>query len=180
MQRIEPAAEPFPALLQEYFEKTGAPQLVLFTTIGRSERAWKKFSRGSLLANSPLSLRERELIIDRTTARTGCEYEWGVHVWLFAEKAGLSRDEIAGTLTYPLAPEKWSQREAALLTAVDALHDRSTLSDAEFRGLKQHYSDEQIIEIIQISAFYHQVAFLANGLALPLEAKAANFADYTP
>ena len=37
-----------------------------------------------------LSLRHRELLILRTTARCGAEYEWGVHVQVFAAKAGLS------------------------------------------------------------------------------------------
>ena len=39
----------------------------------------------------PLSLREREIVIDRTCALTGCEYEWGVHVAIFAEAAASDR-----------------------------------------------------------------------------------------
>ena len=179
MPRIAPQQAPFPRALQAWLDSGGAPPLVLFTTVGRSERAWTKFSGGALLDRaSPLSLRQRELVIDRTSARTGCEYEWGVHVQIFAERAGLSPEEIAGTLIHPLPPGRWPEAEYALLTAVDALCDRSTLSDSEFEDLKRHYSDDQILEVIQLTAFYHQVAFLANGLALPLEPNAARFNDY--
>jgi alkylhydroperoxidase family enzyme len=182
MSRITPQQAPFPPALQTYLDgnaKRGLDPLVLFTTLGRSERAWTKFSGGSMLDSaSPLSVRERELVIDRTCARTGCEYEWGVHIWIFAKEAGLSPDEVAATLENPLQKARWSDREADLLAAVDALHDRCTLSDDEFDGLKRHYSDDQILEIIQLTAFYHQVAFIANGLALPLEAQAPRFADY--
>jgi len=182
MPRIAPQQPPFPAELQAYLDRSaraGFDPLVLFTTVGRSARAWTKFSAGSLLdRGSPLSLRERELVIDRTSARTGCEYEWGVHIWIFAEQAGLSREDVAATLIHPLNRTRWSKSEAALLAAVDALHDRCTLSDEEFADLARHYSEAQIFEIIQLAAFYHQVAFLANGLALPLEPKAARFSDF--
>ena len=182
MSRIAPASPPFPRNLETYLKRAasrGVQPLVLFTTLGRSERAWTRFSNGSLLdSGSPLSLRERELVIDRTSARTGCEYEWGVHIHLFAERAGLSREEVAGTLSQSLDLGLWSEKEAVLLSTVDALHDRSTLSDSEYRDLARHFNEDQILEILQLTAFYHQVAFLANGLALPLEPWATRFADY--
>ncbi len=139
MGRIAPASPPFPKNLETYLKRAasrGVQPLVLFTTLGRSERAWTRFSNGSLLdSGSPLSLLERELVIDRTSARTGCEYEWGVHIHLFAERAGLSREEVAGTLSQSLDLGLWSEKEAVLLSTVDALHDRSTLSDPEYRDL---------------------------------------------
>jgi alkylhydroperoxidase family enzyme len=184
MSRIAPGQPPFPPTLEAYLKRAarqGVPPLVLFTTLGRSERTWTRFSGGSLLdRSSPLTLRDRELVINRTSARTGCEYEWGVHVWLFAERAGLTRDEVAATLSEPLDASAWCEKEAALLNAVDALHDRSTLSDREFEDLSRHYREDQVLEILQLAAFYHQVAYFANGLALPLEPSAARFADYRP
>src|SRR4051812_29406070 len=57
---------------------------------GRHARAWEKFRGGSLLDRGPLSLREREIVIDRTCALNGCEYEWGVHVATFSDAAHLT------------------------------------------------------------------------------------------
>ena len=69
----------------------------------------------------------------------------------------------------------WSAAEQALIATVDALHDRATLSDAEFTALSAHYDEAKIFEIILLCGFYRTVSYLANGLALPLEEKAARF-----
>jgi alkylhydroperoxidase family enzyme len=73
----------------------------------------------------------------------------------------------------------WSAAEQALIAAVDALHQRATLSDPEFKALSAHYDDEKIFEIILLCGFYRTVSYLANGLALPLEEKAARFPENT-
>ena len=138
-------------------------------------RAWEKFRAGSLLDRGPLSLREREIVIDRTCARTGCEYEWGVHVATFADAAHLTAQQVRATVLGAATEACWSPAEQALIAAVDALHDRATLSDAEFTALSAHYDEAKIFEIILLCGFYRTVSYLANGLALPLEEKAARF-----
>lgn len=68
--RIEPAKEPFGEAVQDWLGKTMAPgraPLVLFTTLARDERLFKKFFSGGLLDRGHLQLRQRELMIDRTT-----------------------------------------------------------------------------------------------------------------
>ena len=127
------------------------------------------------LDRGPLSLREREIVIDRTCARTGCEYEWGVHVATFAEAAHLTEATGPRHRARRADAACWSAAEQALIAAVDALHDRATLSDAEFAALSAHYDEAQIFEIILLCGFYRTVSYLANGLALPLEEKAARF-----
>ena len=112
----------------------GAPPLVLFRVMAGNARAWEKFRAGSLLDRGPLSLREREIVIDRTCARTGCEYEWGVHVTTFAEAAHLTERDRSAPPCWRRHRRCWSNEEQALIAAVDALHERATLSDAEFAG----------------------------------------------
>src|SRR5262249_29091291 len=128
----------------------------------------------SLLDRGPLSLREREIVIDRTCALNGCEYEWGVHVAIFAEAAQLTREEVRATV-HGDAGSSWSPAEQALIAAVDALHRRSTLSDEEFAALSAHYDEAQILEIMMLCGFYRTVSYIANGLRLPLEANAVRF-----
>jgi len=181
MARISPLQSPFPDSVATDFAKImgkGREPLLLFTTLAASERAWAKFRGGALLDGRLLSLREREIVIDRTCARTGCEYEWGVHVAIFAEKAGLGRREIASLLAVPCALSEWSPREAALIAAVDALHERATLSDADFAGLETYFDRDQILEIIMLAGFYRTVSYLAGGLALELEPGAPRFSDF--
>jgi alkylhydroperoxidase family enzyme len=175
--RIAPLEPPYPPDIAAQFDRImrGAPPLMLFRVIAGNGRAWEKFRVGSLLDRGPLSLREREIVIDRTCARTRCEYEWGVHVTTFADAAQLTGEQVRATVTGAADAECWSPAEQALIAAADALHERATLSDVEFAALSAHYDDAQIFEIVLLCGFYRTVSYLANGLALPMEEKAARF-----
>jgi alkylhydroperoxidase family enzyme len=177
MSRIAPLEPPYAPEIQQQFDRImrGAPPLMLFRVIAGNARAWEKFRAGSLLDRGPLSLREREIVIDRTCARTGCEYEWGVHVSAFAEAAHLTDAQVRATVLEGADAPCWSAAEQALIAAVDALHLQACLSDDEFKALSAHYDDAKILEIILLCGFYRTVSYLANGLDLPLEAKAARF-----
>ncbi|HZC96285.1 MAG TPA: carboxymuconolactone decarboxylase family protein [Bradyrhizobium sp.] len=177
MPRMAPLEPPYDQEIQQQFDRVmrGAPPLMLFRVMAGNARAWEKFRAGSLLDRGPLSLREREIVIDRTCALNACEYEWGVHVAAFAEAAHLSDEQVRATVLGDADAACWSPAEQALIASVDALHARATLSDAEFAALSAHYDDAKILEIILLCGFYRTVSYLANGLALPLEENAARF-----
>jgi len=177
MSRIAPLQPPYAPEIQEQFDRImrGAPPLTLFRVVAANARAWEKFRASSLLDRGPLSLREREIVIDRICARTGCEYEWGVHVAAFAAAAHLTEEQVRATVLGAADAPCWSVAEQALVATVDALHARATLDDAEFKALAAHYDEAKIFEIILLCGFYRTVSYLANGLALPLEANAARF-----
>jgi len=177
MSRIAPLESPYAPDIKEQFDRImrGAPPLMLFRVMAGNPRAWEKFRAGSLLDRGPLSLREREIAIDRTCALTGCEYEWGVHVATFADAAHLSDEQVRATVLGAADAPCWSTAEQAMIAAVDALHARATLSETEFKALSAHYDDAKIFEVILLCGFYRTVSYLANGLALPLEEKAARF-----
>lgn len=172
MSRIAPLDQPWPAWFGEAMARImppGVEPLGLFRTLATSRRAWEKFSAGSLLDKGPLPLREREIVIDRTTALCGCSYEWGIHVALFAERAGLSPAQLADTAAATPDPSLWSEAELALLESVEALIRRKRLEDGEYDRLRTHYADEQILEVIQLVAFYHGVSLICGALALAPE-----------
>ena len=177
MSRVAPLEPPYAPEIREQFDRImrGAPPLVLFRVMAGHPRAWEKFRGGSLLDRGPLSLREREIVIDRTCALNACEYEWGVHVATFAEAADLTEEQVRATVLGDADAPCWSAAEQAIIAAVDALHARATLSDAEFKALSAHYDEAKILEIILLCGFYRTVSYLANALALPLEPEAARF-----
>jgi alkylhydroperoxidase family enzyme len=179
MSRIAPLQPPYAPEIQTQFDAImrGAPPLMLFRVLGTSPRTWAKFRAGGLLDTGALSLREREIVIDRTCALTGCEYEWGVHVTIFGKAAGLSDEQIRASIQDGADAACWSPSEQALIAAVDALHYRATLSDVEFAALKAHHDDAKMLEMILLCGFYRTVSYFANGLALPLEATAARFPE---
>jgi alkylhydroperoxidase family enzyme len=179
MPRIAPLEPPYAPEIQSQFDSImrGARPLMLFRVIASNARAWEKFRAGSLLDRGPLTLREREIVIDRTCALNACEYEWGVHVTAFAQAAHLTEAEVRATVHEGADAPCWSAPEQALISAVDALHARATLTDAEFATLSSHYDDAKVFEIILLCGFYRTVSYLANGLGLPLEEKAARFPE---
>jgi alkylhydroperoxidase family enzyme len=179
MSRIAPLEPPYDPEIQAHFDRImrGAPPLMLFRVIAGNARAWEKFRAAGLLDRGPLSLREREIVIDRTCALTGCEYEWGVHVATFAAAAHLTDDQVRATVLGGADASCWSEREQVLIATDDALHARATLSNAEFKAMSAHYNDAKIFEIILLCGFYRTVSYFANGLALPLEERAARFPE---
>src|SRR5258706_15971907 len=76
----------------------GMPPPRLFRTLAHNPRVLEKIRASNLLDRGSLERRHRELVILRTTARCGCEYEWGVHVAFFAAKVGLGAAEVAATV----------------------------------------------------------------------------------
>src|SRR5215471_3157678 len=95
--RITPAIPPFSREVQSALDRimpAGVAPLVLFTTLARDERLFRKIFAGGLLDRGHLSLREREIVIDRTTALCRAEYEWGVHASFFAQRVGLDERHL--------------------------------------------------------------------------------------
>ena len=178
MPRIAPAEAPYsPAIAAELkrIMPAGMEPLILFRTLARNPRIFGKMFAGGLLDRGALSLRQREIVIDRTTARLGCEYEWGVHVALFADRVALDADQIAALVHGPTDAPCWTQQEQALLAVVDDLVDHRTIAAATWTDLATHFDEPQILETIMLVGYYHTISFLCRGLELPLETYAARF-----
>jgi alkylhydroperoxidase family enzyme len=183
MPRIAPAEAPYPPQIAASLERimpVGVKPLVLFRTMARNPRVFERMFAGGLLDRGTLSLRQRELVIDRTTARLGAEYEWGVHIAFFAEKVGLDAEQIAAIVRGPADAPCWSAEEQALLAAVDDLVEQRTIGDAAWATLSAHFEETQILELIALAGYYHTISFLCRALDLPLEAYGARFPSASP
>jgi alkylhydroperoxidase family enzyme len=183
MPRIAPAEPPYePAIADELARimPPGVPPLVLFRTMARSPRVFARMFAGGLLDKGPLGLRQREILIDRTTARLGCEYEWGVHIAIFAERVGFTAEHVAATVTGPCDAACWTPEEQALIALVDDLVDRRAVAAATWSRLAAHFDEAQILEAIALVGYYHTISFLCVGLELPLEGYAARFPATAP
>src|SRR6266478_1614973 len=131
--RVEAVRPPYPPELQAVFDRImppGVPPLLLFTTLARVPRIYERFLAGGLLDRGPVSLRYREIVIDRTCARCGCSYEWGVHIAFFAERVGLTAEQIYATVHGDASDPAWSAEEQLLIRLVDELHDSAHVSPA--------------------------------------------------
>lgn len=172
MTRIAPLARPYPEALAPALNALtpeGGDAPMLFRIIGTSQRAWEKFAGGSLLDKGPLPMRERELVIFRTAARIGADYEWGMHANLFAERCAIDHDQLEALAKKDAKSGGWSESDAALIATVDILIDRRHLDDAEFARISEHFSSDQIFEIVQLVAFYQGVALIIGTFDIPQE-----------
>jgi len=177
--RITPAAPPFSASVQaqlQHLSAPGKPALALFTLMARDERLFQRLVGGSLLDKGNLTLRQREIVTDRITARGGCEYEWGVHVALFKTKAGLSDEQLYSLVHGGADDACWSDAlERVLIRACDALHDSCTVPPALWAELVDCLPEAAVLEVLMVAGFYRTVTYLANATELPLEPFSARF-----
>jgi alkylhydroperoxidase family enzyme len=173
----EPAAEVLAGMMPPGVEPIG-----LFRTFARNlamttaMRGWGSYELGRTLS---LSMRQRELVIDRTCARCGCEYEWGVHVAFFAERVDLSPAQIA-SITHGRPDDAcWTEpAERLLLQLVDALHDDNDVDDALWDALAQHFEPAQLLDATMLCGWYHAISFTARSARVALEPGAPRFADH--
>lgn len=178
--RITPAEAPFEPAIAENFARImppGIEPLKLFRTMARNPRVIQRMFAGSLLDKGTIELRDREIIILRTCARCRSEYEWGVHVAMFAQRAGLSEREIAATCDNSHSGDGWSPSDGALVKLVDELHDKASISDAVWADLMQFYSEEQALEMIALVGYYHTISFMTNAARIELENYAPRFSS---
>src|SRR5262249_31667858 len=119
--RVAPLPPPHPPEIAEDLRKLMPPGVVplrLFTTVAHNPRVLGRLRRGGLLDPGAISVREREIVILRTTALCGCDYEWGVHVRFFGGAARFTPAEIAATVTG--RREAFPPAERPLLAMCDA------------------------------------------------------------
>jgi alkylhydroperoxidase family enzyme len=175
--RVEPAPMPLESDMQEAVDAVmgGAPPLVLFRTMARDRRLFFKFFNSGLLDRGHLTIRQREIVIDRVTASCGAEYEWGVHVAAYAEKAGLTEVQVASLVTGGPDDPCWDEADRVLIRLCDALQQTCAIDDALWSALTANHCDEGILELIMLAGTYRTVSYLVNGLRLPLEAGARRF-----
>ena len=128
-----------------------------------------------VLFQGALPEREREIAIIRTGALTRSEYEWGMHVSIYAEKCGLSEAQVMELTVGQPGEALWTEKERVIVRMVDELHHHSTVSDATWAAMCTHWPEDQRVELILSSAFYHMAAFFLNSTAVPLEKGARRF-----
>lgn len=177
---LKPITPPFDrevaAILARYPQGKDGYIIQLFRVFANSLRFLDKKGAVNLLdEDSPLSLREREIVILRITANLDCEYEWGVHVSVFSKAAGLSEDQVAATRLGGPDSGHWSASESLLLRCVDELCQSGAIQEDSYSQFQQQWTLEQQLEILSLCGNYHTISFVANSSRLSNESFGARF-----
>ena len=173
--RIPPLEPPYDpdtaAMLQKWMPPgVGVEPLALFRTLTvHDELSARMRPLGAgILGHGRVEARDRELMILRTCARAGAEYEWGVHATAFGDGAGLSEAEIAATAGG--APS-----DDPIVSLADELYDTNDVSDELWTLLAERYEHDQLLELIVTAGWYRLLSYVINAARIPLEPWATRF-----
>ncbi|MYW69915.1 carboxymuconolactone decarboxylase family protein [Streptomyces sp. SID8379] len=171
--RIPPLDAPYPDDVAPVLRRVmppGEEPIALFRTFAHHPRlaeALHSWGSYQLSRNLSLGLRDREIVIDRTCARCGCAYEWGVHVARFAGRAGLTAAQVSSLADGSGTDACWtSERDRLLVEAVDALHTAHDIDDPLWERLAVEFGPEQLLDLLMLCGFYHAISFTARATRL--------------
>lgn len=179
LPRIAPVDPPYAEEIQTAFDTLmrGAPPLLLFRTVARNPRVLQRMMAGGLLDRGSISLRNRELMILRTCARCGAEYEWGVHVAAFGAKALWTSEQLRASVHGSADDACWTVEDRLVIRLADQLHETQHVDDALWAELAGQFGPDQLVELIMLAGLYHAISFIANACGVAHEAHAARFPD---
>jgi alkylhydroperoxidase family enzyme len=145
------------------------PEMHLFTTIGRHRMLFRSFLpySGVLLIWGKLPKTDKELVILRVGHLRGSEYELQQHRRL-ARSRGLDSALQDKIFAGPTA-EGLTDRQRALVTAVDEFVLHRDLTDATFDALSAHLSYEQVIEFCSLAGHYDAIAAILAAFRVPMD-----------
>ena len=119
-----------------------------------------------LLLRSTLSPRVREVAILRAAVHRDSDYLWTHHVPL-AGRAGLTDADIAVIRTGGGA--SLGDEDLLVVAAADELDARSTLSDATWSALSEHFTEAQRMDLVFTVGAYHLLAMAVNAFGLGVD-----------
>ncbi len=163
--------------IYDKIEQNGARVLNLYKTVAHNADVLRNFLRlgNSLLARTELSPILRELAILRVARLTGSEYEWTQH-YPVALEAGV-RHEQAEALSHWSDSIAFSDKERAVLQYTDEVADNVEVNDDIFKALRQHLSEQSIVELTMSIGYWGMVARLLVPLQVDIDTQSASSAQ---
>jgi 4-carboxymuconolactone decarboxylase len=176
---LEPPYEPdIATMLAKWMPPgSGMEPLRLFRTLAvHDDLASRMRPLGAgILAKGRVEPRLREVMIHRTCALCGAEYEWGVHAVAFGRPLGFTDEQLASTVHGAATDPVWSAEEAAVFRLADELHATSAATDELHAELTARFNADQILELVITSGWYHTISFVINAAGVQQEEWAARF-----
>ena len=183
MQRLEPLDPPYDPDVARTLTRMmppGQEPLKLFRTVAHNRHILDKLrSTGAYLLNfGTLDPADRELVIQRTCARCGCEYEWGVHADGVRRPGRPHRRQARGDRDRGARGRGCDLERArgfAGQRSPTSFTTRARFPTRLGTALAEHYDEAQLVELVALAGQYHAVSFLANALGVEREDAAERF-----
>ena len=129
-------------------------------------KRWMVFAN-HILGKSTLDPKERELVMLRIGFLCNAGYEWGQHV-VIARQVGLSEAEILLAKSGPQSADILPLYRL-LLQATDELHSDAHIADVTWLGLLDHYSTQQMMDLVFTVGQYNLVSMALNSFGVQLD-----------
>ncbi len=117
------------------------------------------------IGGTKLPPRDREVLVVRTLALGKDTYEAHHHVQI-ALKAGMSEADIAAVREGADSLSEWDR---LLVRAADELVRTQMLGDATWAALAEHYSEQQMMDLVFLVGCYNVMAMLTNSFGMEVE-----------
>jgi alkylhydroperoxidase family enzyme len=117
---------------------------------------------------STLPERERELLILRIGHLCRADYEWNKHAEI-SRSLGMTDADIESSRTGPDTPGL-SELDRLLLQATDELHGDAHVTDDTWQALSEHFSTEQMMDLVFTVGQYNMVSMALNSFGVQFDA----------
>lgn len=167
VQKADASSEAMEML--QRIEERGARVLNMHRAVANSPAVGRDFFRLgiSLMRHAKLAPQVRELVVLRVAHLCASKYEWVQHVPV-ALGAGVTQAQVEA-LTDWAESTAFSNAERAALQYTDEVTRNVSVGNATFRALRQHFDDQEILELTLAAAFWGAVARLLVALEVDLD-----------
>jgi uncharacterized peroxidase-related enzyme len=184
MSRIKPLDRQSVPQLEPFFSKTEARMGFLPNSqliMAYKPKLLEAFSQLSHAIHDPANKTSRQVrtIVGLVASRSaGCQY-CIAHTGESAHKANVEDQKIAAIADFESSPLFNQVERTTLRFAQRAAAVPNAVTDEDFAELRTYYSDEEIVEIVAVIAFYGFLNRWNDSLATELEVSPLSFAQCT-
>jgi AhpD family alkylhydroperoxidase len=118
---------------------------------------------GSVYGPTGVDPHLKEIVVLAVSARAGCRYCTETHTGV-ARDMGFEPDELAALRGEGPAPERWDERQRAVLHFAETLDERPQEAVAL---LRPHFGEPEIVELVTLGATTVMLNRFATALELP-------------
>jgi uncharacterized peroxidase-related enzyme len=166
--------EPFFAMVEQVMGFV--PNSLL--SLGRCPLILRGFAglSGAVLAGTSLDPGLRQLVAFVASNASGCRY-CQAHTSHSAERAGVAEAKVEAAFEFETSDLFDAKERAALRLARDSALVPNEATDAHFDALREHYSDEEIVELVSVISLFGWLNRWNDTLATELEQGPRSFAQ---
>ncbi len=118
----------------------------------------------------------KRLIAEVASKAAGCQY-CVAHTAHSAHNSGIDEEKLENVWTFEQSDKFTTAEKAALRVAMGAAQVPNLVTDEDFSQLKQHYSDDEVVEIVAVISLFGFLNRWNDTMATSLEEEPKEYAE---